>query len=154
MRISFVCWGNICRSPMGERVARRWFDEAGLGHVEIVSAGVSSEESGHPIDPHAQRVLASHSYTTGGHRAHKITAQEIEDADLVLAFEDLHLARLRGLAPTASHLRLLTDFDPDAEPGSGVDDPWYGGPEGFEATLGAIESAMPGIIAWAREHRK
>ena len=152
--IVFVCWGNICRSPMGERVARRWFDGAGLGHVDITSAGVSSEEHGNPIDRRAQRVLAANGYTTGGHRAHRITPQEIEDADLVLGFEELHLARMRRLAPTASHLCLVTDFDPHAVPGSGIDDPWYGGPEGFEATLGAIESAMPGIIAWACERRK
>lgn len=149
----FVCWGNICRSPMGERVAEKWLEEAALDAV-VTSAGVSSEESGHPIDRRAQRVLTDAGYRPGGHRAHLITADEIAAADLVLAFEPLHLARLRQTAPTASHLALVTDFDPDAAPGSGIDDPWYGDLSGFGDTLAAIEAAMPGIITEVRKLRK
>jgi len=49
---------------------------------------------------------------------------------------------------------LVTDFDPDAAPGSGIDDPWYGDAEGFNDTLASIEAAMPGIIARVRELQK
>lgn len=150
-RVVFVCWGNICRSPMGERVAQKRFAEAGLGDVEVTSAGVSDEETGRPIDRRAQSVLAEHGFTTGGHRAHRITRAEVDEADLVLAFEPLHLDRLRRIAPEATNLRLVTDFDPDAEPGSGIDDPWYGGREDFEGTLAAIEAAMPGIVDRVRD---
>jgi len=138
---------------MGERIARRWFDEAGLADVEVTSAGVSDEERNNPIDPRAQRVLAKHGYTAAGHRAHRLTASEIETADFVLGFEPIHLSRMRKMAPTASNLLLITDFDPDAVPGSGVDDPWYGGPEGFEEALRAVEAAMPGIVARVKERR-
>ncbi len=152
--VLFVCWGNICRSPMGERVARRWFDDAGLAHIPITSAGVSSEESGNPIDRRAQAVLKANGYSTSGHRAHRVTAAEIADADLVLGFEPIHVNRMRALAPEASNIFLMTDFDPSAAPGSGIDDPWYGGPEGFEDTLASVEAAMPGILARMRElHR-
>lgn len=143
-RIVFVCWGNICRSPMGERVARKRFADAGVD-ADISSAGVSSEEAGHPIDRRAQRTLREHGYSVDGHRAHKITKAEIEDADLVVAFEPLHVSRMRQLAPTASTISLLTDFIPGSTTDS-IDDPWYGGQEGFEETLAAIEAAMPGII--------
>lgn len=154
LSVVFVCWGNICRSPMGERIARRWFDDAGLADVVVSSAGVSSEEVGNPIDHRAARTLHTHGYSHAGHRARRITAVEIEEADIVLGFEPLHVERLRRTAPAASNLALVTDFDPDAVPGSGIDDPWYGGPEGFEETLAAIEAAMPGIIARLRELRK
>ena len=50
---------------------------------------------------------------------------------------------------TDSYVKLVFP-DPDAEPGSGVDDPWYGGPEGFLDTLASIEAAMPGVLARAR----
>ncbi len=152
--VLFVCWGNICRSPMGERVARRWFDDAGLAHIPITSAGVRSEESGNPIDRRAQDVLKANGYSTSGHRAHRVTAAEIADADLVLGFEPIHVNRMRARAPEASNIFLMTDFDPSAAPGSGIDDPWYGGPEGFEDTLASVEAAMPGILARMRElHR-
>ncbi len=150
-RVVFVCWGNICRSPIGERVARHAFEAA---HVDatITSAGVSDEERGRPLDRRAQKTLREHGYTFDGHRAHQITAAEIEDADLVVAFEPLHVARMRRIAPTASNISLLTDFIPDAQTDS-IDDPWYGGQEGFEETLSAIEAAMPGVIARVREGR-
>ncbi len=148
--VVFVCWGNICRSPMGERVAREHFAAAGLSHVRVTSAGVSAEEAGNPIDHRARRTLRENGYSHDGHRAHLITADEIAEADLVLAFEPLHVDRLRRLAPAASNIALVTDFIPDAGTDS-IADPWYGGQEGFSETLAAVEAAMPGIVARVRE---
>lgn len=150
LRVAFVCWGNICRSPMAERVARAWAEREGVEGVEFTSSGVSSEEVGNPIDPRARAVLAERGYDADGHRAHRVTADEVAGADVVVAVEPLHLDRLRELVPDAAHLHLLTDFDPDAEPGSGVVDPWYGGPEGFWDTLASVEAAMPGLMELLR----
>ncbi|MGI5951765.1 MAG: low molecular weight protein-tyrosine-phosphatase [Brooklawnia sp.] len=149
-RILFVCWGNICRSPMGEQVARDWFERAGLD-VEVGSSGVSAEESGNRIDSRAARILRAHGYEVGPHRAQQITAADIEAADMVLGFEPLHVSRMRRIAPDAENLHLVTDFDPDAVPGSGIEDPWYGPASGFDDTLADIEAAMPGIIQAVRE---
>ena len=135
---------------MAERVAERWAGDAGLD-VSLASAGVSDEERGHPMDLRARLVLDAHGYRSGGHRARRITRSEIESADLVIAAEPFHVDRMRRAAPSVDTLALLSDFDPDADPGSGVPDPWYGGPEGFEDTLDAIESAMPGVLSRIRE---
>jgi low molecular weight protein-tyrosine phosphatase len=151
VEVVFVCWGNICRSPMAERVAQGWAAREGLHGVRFSSAGTSREELGEPIDGRARRVLERSGYSTGGHRAHQITAAEIREADLVIAMEDLHLSRMRRLVPDADNLALLSDFDPDAAPGSGVPDPWYGSPDGFNGTLAAIEAAMPGVLDRVRE---
>lgn len=146
VRVVFVCWGNICRSPMAERVAEKMAADRGLIGVELSSAATSREELGAPMDERAARVLARHGYRTGEHEAHQITRDEIEGADVVLAMEDIHVRKMLGIDPGATNLRLLTDFDPDAEPGSGIDDPWYGPAAGFERTLASIESAMPGLL--------
>lgn len=150
VRVIFVCWGNICRSPMGERVARAAVGQAGID-AEITSAGVSAEEIGNPMDARARSMLTRHGYDAAGHRAHRITASEIRDADLVIGFEQIHVDRMRRLVPDATNLTLLTDFDPDAAPGSGIDDPWYGDAAGFGDTLASIESAMPGVVVRLRE---
>ncbi len=150
VRVIFVCWGNICRSPMAERVAIRQAREAGLTGVEFTSAATSSEELGEPMDPRAARTLQQHGYDADDHVAHRIDAAELAAADLVIAMEDLHLRKLRALDPAADHLTLLTAYDPAAAPGSGVPDPWYGEESGFTDTLQAIESAMPGILTRAQ----
>jgi protein-tyrosine phosphatase len=154
VKVVFVCWGNICRSPIAERVAERAAADAGLTDVEFTSAATSREEIGAPIDPRAQRVLTEHGYRAGGHSAHQITADEIADADLVVAAEPLHVDRMLRIAPGADNLSLLSDYDPAAEPGAGLPDPWYGGQEGFEETLAAVEAAMPGVLDEVRRRQR
>ena len=151
MRVIFVCWGNICRSPMAERVAQHAAEQAGLTGVEFTSAATSSEELGEPMDPRAARVLARNGYTANGHVAHRIDVDELAAADLVIAMEDIHLDRLRRLSPEATHVSLLSEFDPAAEPGSGLPDPWYGPDAGFSDTLAAVEAAVPGVLDRVRE---
>jgi len=142
----FVCWGNICRSPMAERVARRRADELGLD-VRIESFGVSNEEEGNPIDRRAARVLEQHGYDASGHRARKIGARDIASADLVVAAEPMHVARLQRIAPGATNLALLNDFNPDKPEGESLVDPWYGTEDGFQETLADIEAAVDGVLA-------
>ena len=97
--IVFVCWGNICRSPMAERVAEKLAADRGLDDLVFTSAATSREEIGAPIDDRAVEVLSRHGYRTGGHAAHQITRAEIESADLVLAMENIHLTKMRAIAP-------------------------------------------------------
>ena len=146
MRVLFICHGNICRSPMAERVARSHAGRDGLDDVEFTSAGVSAEELGNPIDRRAVRVLTDTGYDATHHRAHQVTADEIRAADLVLAAEPHHVDRMRRLVPDADNLGLISDYDPQAQPGDGLPDPWYGGMEGFHATLAAVERAMPALF--------
>lgn len=144
-QVIFVCLGNICRSPMAERLAEQAAQKAGVNAV-FTSAGVSDEEAGNPIDSRAKQVLAEAGCRIDNHQAHKITAAEILAADLVIAVEAYQKERMQSMAPSATHIRLLTDFDPDAAPGSPVPDPWYGGINGFYETLNSINSALPMII--------
>jgi low molecular weight protein-tyrosine phosphatase len=150
VRVVFVCLGNICRSPIAERVAERATADAGITGVEFSSAGTISEEYNDPMDRRAAAVLREHGYRHADHRARRITAAQIESADLVVAMENAHVQRVLELAPDPSKVRLLTDFDPSAVPGSGVPDPWFGSDAGFYDTLTAIEAAMPGLVEHIR----
>ena len=150
VRVVFVCWGNICRSPMAERVAEGVAARTGLTGVRFSSAATSTEEIGAPIDPRAVQTLAGAGYRTDAHAAHQITADEARSADLVIAMEDLHVDRIRAIAGPDVEVGLLSDYDPEAEPGSGVPDPWYGGQAGFSDTLALIEAAIPGVLEAAR----
>ena len=131
---------------MAERVAEKLAADRGLDDLVFSSAATSREEIGAPIDDRAVEVLSRHGYRTDGHAAHQITRREIESAELVLAMENIHLTKMLAIAPGADNLRLLTEFDPDAPPGYGIDDPWYGADAGFERTLASVEAAIPGLL--------
>jgi protein-tyrosine phosphatase len=146
LRVVFVCLGNICRSPIAERVAERAAADAGITGVEFSSAGTISEKYDDPMDYRAVAVLKEHGYRYADHMARRVTEVQIESADLVVAMEDVHLRSVLDLAPDPSKVCLLTEFDPTAVPGSGVPDPWFGSDTGFYDTLTAIESAMPGLL--------
>ena len=75
-------------------------------------------------------------------------------AAAVIAMVALAGAGGKGLAPEAGNVSLLTDYDPDAQPGSGVPEPWYGTADGFYDTLTAVEAAMPGVLDRVRELQK
>ena len=151
LRVVFVCLGNICRSPIAERVAEHAAAEAGITGVEFSSAGTISEEYDDPMDRRAAAVLKERGYRHDDHRARRITEVRIESADLVVAMEDVHLRRVLELALGPTRVCLLTEFDPTAVPGSGVPDPFFGSDSGFHDTLTAIEAAMPGLLDRIRE---
>ncbi len=155
-RVMTVCTGNICRSPMAEVVLRDRLERAGLGdRVEVDSTGVSSEEAGNPIDSRARRTLAAHGYLVPDRRARRVTVEDLDERDLVLAMTTGHLRALERLAPTGPEIRMVRSFDPGA-PTDGpahlldVDDPWYGPAEGFERTLRELEDAADGVVAYVR----
>lgn len=144
-----VCTGNICRSPMMERVAAAHAAQEGIS-VTFTSGGTSDEEHGNPIDTRARRVLDRAGYDSSHHRAHQVTADELAASDLVVVAEEHHRQRLLRRAPRAD-IRLLATFDPDLADGTGLPDPWYGQAEDFDETLLAVEAAMPGLMAHLKE---
>ncbi|MGA4506863.1 low molecular weight protein-tyrosine-phosphatase [Propionibacteriaceae bacterium G1746] len=148
--VLFLCWGNICRSPMGAVVAAEAAERSGVPG-RFSSAGVSDEEHGNPMDSRAMTVLADHSYRPGDHTARQVTPGMLADVDLVIAAEQHHLDRLQHLGVDLPELALVSDFDPEANPGDPLPDPWYGGREDFEQTLAALVRSMPGLLDRLRE---
>jgi len=149
--VLFVCWGNICRSPMAEVVAKDWARREGVAHIAFTSAGVSNEESGHPMDPRAVATLTAAGYHPEPHSARQVTRDEVAGAAMVIGMERTHLRRIRQLDPDVGALYLLTDFDPDSVPGTEIDDPWYGDDSDFAIALKQIEGAMPGLMKRAQQ---
>lgn len=148
-----MCSGNICRSPMGEKVYAAALARAGLAdRVQVSSAGTGPWHAGEPADERAAAVLRRNGYLDG-HVARQVNPEHLE-ADLLIAADREHVAaltRVLGRAEAAEKVRLLRSFDPAAEPGAEVPDPYYGGDSGFDDVLAMIVAAMPGLLDWTRE---
>jgi low molecular weight protein-tyrosine phosphatase len=147
--------GNICRSPTAEGVMRSLVREAGLeAEFEIDSAGTGGWHVGNPPDARATESARRRGITLAG-EARRVTREDFERYDLLLAADRENLAELRALAPneeSRSKARLLREFDPDSDgaPDLDVPDPYYGGPDGFEDVLDLVEAACRGLLEHAR----
>ena len=114
--VSFICSGNICRSPIAEKVFAHEVEQAGLAdRVQVTSAGTGSWHVGDPADSRAAALLAEHGYVDA-HVARQVD-DELLDADLLVALDAGHLRALRRIAPDPERVRLLRSFDPDAPAG-------------------------------------
>lgn len=143
--VVFVCSGNICRSPIAEKVFTREVEQAGLAdRVAVSSAGTGPWHVGGPADDRAAALLTAHGYDAA-HVARQVD-EELLDADLIVALDEEHRRALRRIVPDPARVLLLRSFDPAAPPGAGVPDPYYGGPDGFVENLTMIEAAVPGLL--------
>jgi protein-tyrosine phosphatase len=95
-QVLIVCTGNICRSPVAERLL-----EGRLGSdVSIGSAGTRAMV-GSPIAPPMVRLLESVGADAGHFAARQLNERLIRDADLVFALSREHRADIVDLWPAA-----------------------------------------------------
>ncbi|MGL4429933.1 MAG: protein tyrosine phosphatase [Silvania sp.] len=99
--ILVVCTGNICRSPLGERLLLQQ-----LPTLQVSSAGVSALV-GHRADPQAQSVAMMHGISLVGHIGRQLTAQMMRQSDLILAMEAEQINRISLIAPEVRGKALL-----------------------------------------------
>jgi protein-tyrosine phosphatase len=140
-RILLVCTGNICRSPTAEGVLRARAAARGLGHlIHADSAGIHSYHAGEPPDPRTIRAAAARGYDLSPLRARVVTPRDFDRFDLLLGMDSGHVEALRRMAPRG----LAAKVEPfDLED---VEDPYYGGPAGFERVLDQIERRVDVLL--------
>lgn len=83
-RVLTVCVGNVCRSPLAERLLRERLAGLPDGVVSVESAGVHGLE-GRSMEKHAAAELERLGGDPSGFRARRLTAEIGAEADLVLA---------------------------------------------------------------------
>ncbi|GID94813.1 phosphotyrosine protein phosphatase [Amorphoplanes digitatis] len=133
-----VCMGNICRSPMAERLLvlaaaqrlAKTAPEAELGDLlRSASAGTGGWHEGEEMNPPAARQITLRGGSTDGFTARKLTSAQLDDADLILTATADQSDYVHALVPGAAartfvlgHLaRLLRELDLSALPPAGAD---------------------------------
>ncbi len=145
--ILFVCMGNICRSPTAEGVFRHHVEAAGLSEQILVeSAGTHAYHVGHPPDKRAAAAAERRGISLGDIRARRVSDEDFERFDYILAMDDDNVARLIEQSPPEHHakVRLFLEFSSLSQ--REVPDPYYGGVTGFERVLDLVEDASRGLL--------
>jgi len=140
--------GNICRSPTAEGVFRHLLREQFPEmEVEIDSAGTHAYHVGEPPDSRSQSAARRRGIDLSVIRARKVSAEDFEYFDLVLAMDQLNLVTLMDICPqeNAHKLALFLDYLEEQDR-KDVPDPYYGGDTGFEHVLDLVEEASRALI--------
>src|SRR5262245_20232920 len=136
--ILHVCVGNICRSPMAERLltlALRTRLGPTVADLYVShGAGTGSWHVGEPMHPPAARLLAQRGGDASGFAARKLTSEMITASDLILCATAWQVTGVQGLVPSAAPRtfvvgelgRLLAKVDLAGRPSIG-DDPYARG---------------------------
>ncbi|MGH3489393.1 MAG: hypothetical protein ACRDP8_16000 [Actinopolymorphaceae bacterium] len=112
--IMFVCTGNMCRSPIAERLAvsaLKQHLDAEAGRVFEVSSAGTGTFDGREMTAEAAAVLIAHGGDPDGFRSTELTAELIAAADLILTATRAHRSAVVTLDPGALRRSFtLTEF--------------------------------------------
>lgn len=131
-----VCIGNICRSPVGERLLRQM-----LPAKTISSAGLSAVV-GAAADSDAAAIATANGVDMDGHVSRQLTEQIAAEHDLILVMEPSHKQELTNRFPQMSGKTMLFDQWTGAK---GIADPYMRSVEFHEAVFKQISEAA---IEW------
>ena len=97
MKVLFVCTGNICRSPIAQRMLEDLALQRGLA-ISVSSAGTRAL-NGMPMHPESQRVLRENGIVPGEFWSRMLTPAIVADSDFILGMSREHRAFSRQLVP-------------------------------------------------------
>lgn len=114
-----VCVGNVCRSPVGERLLAARLMSYGSS-ISVSSAGIGAL-IGHSADETATAVAAEHSINLDGHLARQFCHKIGYNHDLILTMEAGHRRVIIAQYPDLSGRVMLFDH---WQGGKGIADPY------------------------------
>ncbi len=125
--IVFVCYGNICRSPMAEMIFKDLIYKNNKRYkYSCVSRATSIEELGNSIYPPALKKLQEMNITIEKHVAIQIKKDDYNKYDLIIVMEERNrrdLLRIIG-EDKDNKIHLLMEYTSNLRT---IEDPWYTG---------------------------
>ncbi|HEO9920194.1 TPA: protein tyrosine phosphatase [Klebsiella pneumoniae subsp. pneumoniae] len=130
--ILIICTGNICRSPIAERILRskitnRKIDSAGTGGLV-----------GFPADHSAIKVSEKNGISLEGHKATQFSSKLGRQYDLLLVMEKNHIEQISNIAPEARGKTMLLGHWIGMKE---IPDPYRKSDEAFESVYQLIEES-------------
>ena len=148
-KIMFVCYGNICRSPMAEFIFKDMLKKRGVEKDFIVASSATSTEEiwngrGNPVYPPAREELKAHGIDCRGKTAVQLTKDDYLKYDLLIGMDSSNIRNMNRICggDPAGKIKKLMNYT--SRPGD-VADPWYS--DRFDITYRDIEEGCRALFA-------
>lgn len=143
VRLLFVCTGNTCRSPMAEYLCKKYIaeklncnlDELQKKGYKVISAGVFGMDNA-PASSEVIDICNQRGIDAKGHGSKVLTAEMVEESDVIFAMTAGHLDGIVSKCPNAESKCFLLNGNKD------IPDPIGGGMDVYIECARIIEQAL------------
>tara|TARA_B100000767_G_C19778141_1_gene543973 strand:- start:10362 stop:10805 length:444 start_codon:yes stop_codon:yes gene_type:complete len=137
--VLMVCLGNICRSPLAHGIFEHLSKEFS---ITVDSAGTASYHIGNPPDPRSIKLAMNQGIDISNQRARQFTRSDFDLFDHIFAMDRQNLRNVLKLSQSETESNKVKLLLINEE----VEDPYYGGDQGFEIVYNKIEKASKDIL--------
>lgn len=137
--VLMVCLGNICRSPLAHGIFQTLAENL---NIQVDSAGTANYHSGNAPDPRSIAVAAKNGIDISSQKARQFIAEDFSKFEHIFVMDKSNLQQVLKLAKTENDRQKVRLLLEDRE----VEDPYYGGQDGFTTVFNKIEKGCEAIL--------
>ena len=146
-----ICTGNVCRSPMAEKLLQHALtgQDAPLNEIEIVSAGVAADY-GDPASANSVAALKKIKLDLSRHKSQPLTQDLIDRAFLILGMTQSHINVLNhyytGLPERVHLFREFMSKNENPE----IPDPYGQNYAAYATCFDSMVEAIPSLVTYLK----
>ncbi len=144
-----ICTGNVCRSPMAEKLLQHALtgQDAPLDQIEIVSAGVAAGY-GEPASANSVDALKKIKLDLGRHKSQPLTQDLIDRAFLILGMTQSHIDILSHYyTGLPERVHLFREFMGKGETPE-IPDPYGQNYAAYATCFDSMAEAIPSLVTY------